>query len=72
MSYPSTKPIVRLEAIMSAQLARIAAANRYSMRVRLIRPGAVGLTISGTEYALTLVEMRALMGVVADGVEMLA
>lgn len=64
--------LTQLEALIAAGQARIAAANRYPMRIRPARDGTVGITISGTEYVMTLVELRALRDLVMAGIERVA
>lgn len=60
--------LTQLESLISAGQARVAAANRYPMRIRPTRSGTVGVTISGTEYVMTVVELRALRDLVVEGI----
>lgn len=70
MTRSGAATLARLESAMSAAGSRIASVNRYPMQLRPTRNGTMGVVISGTEYVMTLAEMRALRDLMVVGIEM--
>jgi hypothetical protein len=69
MTRSGARTLASLEAAVAAGEARIARANRYpEMRVRPVRGGFEGVTITGTEYVMSRGEMVALVGMLGAGI----